>query len=279
MLRMIPCLLLALSATAAAWSNDACGDAAAPCAVDDGVYYAALPEMPAGAPAVLWLYGFGGSGEKALANTGFVDRFTERGYAMILPEALPFQGDGPRAWGVRDGWTDRRDDVAYLRTVLDDAAARFGLDRSRVLVAGFSVGGSMVWDFACLAPDAAAAFAPVSGGFWEPMATECAAPVHMLHTHGFTDTVVPLEGRPIEGHDFQGRQSDIFAGLQLWRRTLGCGTRADAAEADDRFWRKTWSTCAGGSLELVLHAGGHQIPQGWTAMALDWFEALPAWDE
>lgn len=260
---------------AAARAQDSCGGIGAPCTVDGGIYHAALPETPAGAPMVLWLYGFGGSAEKVVGNTGFTGRFTGRGYAVIAPDALPFQDDGPRAWGFRAGWDFPRDDVAYLGAVLDDAAARFGLDRTRVLAAGFSIGGSMVWDLACLAPDAAAGYAPISGGFWEPMATECAGPVHMLHTHGFTDRTVPLEGRPIGDGDFHSQQGDIWAGLALWRRTLGCGTRADEAETDDRFWRKIWSDCDAGSLTLVLHGGGHGIPEGWTAMALDWFEALP----
>ena len=59
-----------------------------------------------------------------------------------------------------------RDDVAFIRSVIDDAAERFHLDRDRVLLTGFSRGASMVWDVACIAPDTATAYASVSGGFW-----------------------------------------------------------------------------------------------------------------
>lgn len=41
----------------------------------------------------------------------------------------------------------------------------------------------------------------------------------------------------------------------------------------DGLWRKRWS-CELGSLELVLHKGGHGLPKGWTKIALDWFESL-----
>jgi polyhydroxybutyrate depolymerase len=135
----------------------------------------------------------------------------------------------------------------------------------------------MVWDIACLAPGTAAAYAPVAGGFWDPLPEGCAGPAHILHTHGFTDRVVPLEGRPIGDGDFRAQQGDIYAGLAIWRRTLGCGTRADAEEAAGDIWRKTWSGCrAGGSLTFVLHPGEHAIPRDWQDMALDWFEELPA---
>lgn len=39
---------------------------------------------------------------------------------------------------------------------------------------------------------------------------------------------------------------------------------------------RSWSECADGSrLALVLHPGGHMIPPGWGALALDWFEGGP----
>jgi polyhydroxybutyrate depolymerase len=41
----------------------------------------------------------------------------------------------------------------------------------------------------------------------------------------------------------------------------------------DGLWRKLWS-CESGSLELVLHKGGHGFPTGWTKIVLDWFESL-----
>ncbi len=66
----------------------------------------------------------------------------------------------------------------------------------------------MVWDLACKAPDSAQACAAVAGAFWEPMAETCAAPVHLRHTHGFKDGLVPFEGREggWQGYPFQPGQ-------------------------------------------------------------------------
>lgn len=252
-----------------------CGGKESPCEISGGAYHIAVPEGWQGGPAVMHLHGFGGSGAKVIGNTGFVNRFLARGYAVIAPTGRRWAGEGtPRDWSVRDGVTYPRDDVRFLQSVLADAAARAGVNPARVLMTGFSRGGSMVWEMACLAPGAAAAYAPASGGFWLPMTEDCAGPVRLLHTHGFADPVVPLEGRRIVNDKVDITQGDIWQGLQLWRREMGCRSNAAGHAIASGLWRKRWA-CEEGSLELVLHKGGHGLPKGWSALVLDWFEALP----
>lgn len=253
----------------------ACGAADDPCTIASGEYHIALPQGWQGGPAILHLHGFGGSGAKVLKNTGLVQGFTARGYAVIAPTAIPYREGKPNDWSVRDGDTYPRDDFTFLRDVLADAVSRVSVDPDEILLTGFSRGGSMVWDMACVAPDQVRAYAPIAGGFWFPRIADCAGPVHMLHTHGFADPVVPLEGRSIE--IFDGRvfvQRDIWEGLQLWRRVNVCPDTPNAHDIGDRFWRKRWA-CENGSLEIALHAGGHGLPGTWADLALDWFESLP----
>lgn len=253
-----------------------CGGETNPCKIANGEYHIAVPDGWQGGPAVVHLHGYGSTGAKVIRNQDFVEPFTARGYAVIAPTARRWLENKPTDWSVRDGWnTYPRHDVRFLSDVLADAATRADVDPGRVLLSGFSRGGSMVWDMACLAPDFARGYAPVSGGFWLPMTEACIGPVHMLHTHGFTDEIVPLEGRVLHSAEFDVTitQADIWEGLQLWRRENGC--RRDAAEHEvaDHLWRKRWS-CEFGSLELVLHDAGHGLPEGWANIALDWFENL-----
>jgi len=187
----------------------------------------------------------------------------------------PGSGFGP-GWSFHPERPVQRDELAFAREVIADAAARHGVDPARVILSGFSIGGSLAWYLACRDADLAAAYAPVAGAFWRPHPGigSCDGPVRMLHTHGWRDTVVPLEGRPLGG----GRiyQGDVFVGLQVLRAANGCsGLRADAFDTEGRFWRRAWTECrAGSALELALHEGGHTVPAGWSEMALDWFEAL-----
>lgn len=270
---MMRAVLLALTLIAWAGQAAACGGAASPCTIPGGEYRVVLPAGAVRPPALVWLHGWGGSAEAAVRD-GMVQRLAARGWALIAPEGLA-AGDSPnRNWSVRDGRPYPRDDVAFLRSVVADAVARHGIDGARVLLSGFSRGGSMVWDAACLAPGLARAYAPVAGAFWEPLAAGCAGPVDLLHVHGWTDRTVPLEGRPLRGGALL--QGDVWESLDILRQTNGCdGLQADAASAADGLWERHWTGCAGGRIDLLLHPGGHVVPPWWLDRALDWFEALP----
>ena len=250
-----------------------CGTRESPCEVDSGKYFVALPEDAEIKGSVIWLHGAAGSGAKA-ASGGFAKRFTGRGYALIAP-----QGDismlSHSDWSVNDGVAWPRDDVAYLNAVRADAVRRFGLDPDRVLLAGFSRGGSMVWDVACRDPEFARGFAAVAGSFWEPMVEICPAPIHLRHTHGFGDRLVPFEGRKGEYQGYNFEQGDLMKGINVWRRVNGCMGSAENDAKDETLWQKRWAECDAGSITLTLTAKGHGIPKGWTDRVLDWFEALP----
>ncbi len=260
--------LLCLTTTAHAGCNDA-GD---PCEVPLGTYHLAKPQSDSPTPALIFLHGAGGNGKSITRNK----TYTERGYAVIGPNGLkrPNSRFGP-GWSFIPGREKLRDEAAFIREIIEDAVENHNVDADQIMIAGFSVGGSMTTYLACEDPTLAKAFAPVAGGFWRPHPemTACAGPVKLLHTHGWRDRTVPLEGRPLGGGTiFQG---DIFVTLQIWRETNGCdGMRADSFDTEGAFWRRKWDTCSDGALEFAMHQGAHGIPKGWSEMALDWFEAL-----
>lgn len=274
-----PRFALTLITAAALWfcapyARAECGAQAAPCVLDQGEYFVALPDAPQGVPAVLWLHGYGRSGAMMVAKTAATAPFIARGYAVILPSGQRyFEGSDALDWGVRDGHDAPRDDIAFLRAVLSDAISRFSLDDTRIIAAGFSRGGSMVWDLACLAPDTAAAYAAVAGAFWEPMAGDCAAPVNLYHTHGFGDRLVPFEGREVTFQKIRFVQGSVMKGVNIWRRENGCMGSAKNDTADGTL-RKRWTDCTAGSVTLSLVPGGHAVPKGWRDEVLDWFEGL-----
>lgn len=257
---------------------DACGPAPdAACDVPLGIFRIALPEGVENPSAVVFLHGWGHSAEGVMANAGMIDLLAGRGYALIAPDGIATEHMlGRKTWDVLRRPGHPRDDVAFIREVVDAAAARHGVDRHRILLAGFSNGGTMAWNVACLAPDLARAYAPVAGALWEPMPERCAGPADLFHVHGWTDRVVPLEGRPLGGSVVQG---DVWKSLALLRDAGGCADlQPDAAAAEGDAWWRRWTGCAGGSILLRLHPGGHTMPEGWLGRALDWFEGLPRRD-
>lgn len=252
-----------------------CGSDTGPCTISEGEYHAVLPaEEPADGqtrPVVVFLHGAGGTGAGTLRNTTLTEGLTKRGYAVLAPTASRQFGDGKgRSWNFFPGWTGR-DETAFLQSVVQDASTRFGTDTENVLLSGFSAGAFMVTYLACDTPENFAAYAPVSGGFWRPQPENCAGPVNLFQTHGWRDSVVPLEGRFLGGGRYQ--QGDILAGLELWRATNSClDEKPQGFEMTGAFWRRSWD--CDGVLEFALFPGGHSIPKGWPDMVLDWFEAL-----
>jgi polyhydroxybutyrate depolymerase len=254
-----------------------CGSSPEACTIPTGSYHAVLPPAADDAPpAVLFLHGWGGDGMGTLTNRGMVDALIARGYAVIAVDGSPRAGRSGRGWNFRADHQGR-DDAAFAAAVADDAAVRFGLDRDRMILAGFSVGGSMVSYIACATPDAFSAYAPISGNFWRPHPEACAGPVRMFHIHGWTDGTVPLEGRRIRSAGVQ--QGDVFQAMEIWRATNGC-TRSNPDGFDtvgDTQIRRWDESCApGSSLAMALHPGGHKVPKGWADMMLDWFEGRDA---
>lgn len=263
-------ILAALGAATTAQAG--CGPSSDACEILSGSYHIELPEQAGSSPvpAVLFLHGYGSSGAGSLKNRRMVRGLTDRGYAVIAPDALPRHGK-KRSWNFFPGWKGR-DEALFLQNVAADAAEKFDLERSNMVLAGFSAGAFMVNYLACDEPESFAAYAPVSGGFWRPQPDNCVGPVRLFQTHGWSDSVVPLEGRYLGGGQFQ--QGDIFAGLELWRETNHCLEQApDRLSAEGPVMRRRWSCKAGADIDFVLFPQGHRVPGNWSGWMLDWFES------
>ncbi|MEM0943464.1 MAG: polyhydroxybutyrate depolymerase [Pseudomonadota bacterium] len=241
------------------------------CDAPGGSYALAVPAGEGPFPVLMHLHGMGGTGPGTIRG-GTASRAVERGYAVIAPTGFQPGRRYPKNWAVFDRQTPARDDIAFLKGVMAAASARAPLDLDRVLLAGFSRGGSMVWDIACRAPEMARAFAPVAGAFWDDLPESCARPVDLFHTPGWMDRTVPLEGRSFrEGAIVQG---DVWASLFILRETNGCVNRQpETGSAEGARWWRHWSDCQAGRIDLMLHPGGHGVPKGWADEILDWFEA------
>lgn len=271
-------LIAVVLALCAGASNAGCLQDAAACQIDSGTYHIERPnelDPQVKIPAVVFLHGWGGSGQATMSNRGMIKALMARGYAVIAPDGR-LRDTGPgRTWDFHPAraTTAMRDEASFVAAVADDAAARHGIDRDRVILAGFSIGGSTTSYIACKTPLAFAAFAPVAGSFWNPLPDGCAGPVRLLHVHGWTDTTVPLEGRRLSSGVTQG---DVFASMAIWRKTNSCQQpRPDGFDRTDGFQVRRWTGCTPSSaLGFALHDGGHGIPKGWADLVLDWFEGL-----
>jgi polyhydroxybutyrate depolymerase len=249
-----------------------CNGAPVPCTVANGTYHIAVPQGATGPfPAILLLHGYGGEGVGSIRNKGMVNLMLARGYAVIAPDGQQRRNGAGRTWDFHPDRPATRDEVAFLILVADDTAAKYNLKRDDMLLAGFSIGGSMTSYVACAAPNAFAAYAPMAGSFWRPHPRSCAGPVRLLHTHGKADKTVPLLGREV-GSGF--KQGNVYEAMGIWRATNNCP--CDAPDDENKVGLYTiqhWDTYTPVSrLDFALHDGGHSIPKGWTKLAMDRYE-------
>ncbi|WP_405340837.1 carbohydrate binding domain-containing protein [Fibrobacter sp.] len=90
--------------------------------------------------------------------------------------------------GENKAWDISGDkDINFLKAIINNMYEKYGIDKKRVYVSGFSMGGMMSYHAANKMGDMIAAIAPVSGG-GSPNSPKRAMPI--MHTHGTTDDVV-----------------------------------------------------------------------------------------
>ncbi|MEJ1937214.1 PHB depolymerase family esterase, partial [Nostoc sp. NIES-2111] len=212
-------LLLCLAPAA-----QACSDTT-PCAVEGGEYLVRAPKGWDGQrplPAVVFLHGYAASAEGIMQDEALGRLMSEAGVLLVAPQGLAPPDGGERGWSLPVFSGRERDDVAFLGRVVDDVGRRYPLDRARLLGAGFSLGGSMLWYVACRAPGTFAAYAPVAGAFWVPEPGTCAGAVSLRHVHGTADTTVPMTGRTIHTRTGPITQGDVLKSAAVLRATDGC---------------------------------------------------------
>ena len=240
------------------------------CEVEGGYYLVAPPLGWDGfspVPVVVYFHGWNSSPEGTFRNRAMINAITRRGAVFVAPFARTGYwrqiGDGRAEPG--------RDELAYVRAVMEDIAREWPIDQNRTLASGFSRGASLVWNLACYAGTLFRAYAPISGGFWSSTPKNCpTGPVNLRHIHGTADRVVAYDQIGIYN------SMPIPEGMKALRALNGCSEAHNSISYSGSLVCRGWKGCASGkTLELCLHKGGHSIPAEWVAEGFDWMLTLP----
>ncbi|MBA2664291.1 MAG: alpha/beta fold hydrolase [Bradymonadaceae bacterium] len=232
-------------------------------------YLLAAPEGIAGrAPLVLVLHGGNGNAAKTQRAFGLNALAAREGFVVAYPEAIN------HLWN--DGRDDAEfqditiDDVGYLLAVVEDAASKLAIDRSRVYVLGFSNGGMMTQRLACEQTATFAGFATLIAQMPEPLAARCkpSAPAPMMFINGTADPIMPFDGGTVLKK--RGRVTSTRASTAFWREHNGCLNQTTRAthdrDPDDALLTHVDTydqACAQAPVVLVtVEGGGHTWPGG-----------------
>ncbi len=234
------------------------------------------------APAQMEISGLrriaGADGFVVLAPSGVIPMSSPIAAARARPEP-----GGGWAWNVPGVPTTAgafpppgaRDDLEFLRRVLDVAADRFGTDPARTYVTGFSGGARMACALACRLADRIAAIAPVAGlragrpdtrDVTVPDPGDCrpSRPVPVVAFHGLRDEVNPYGGSPDLRWGYP-----VPVAAEAWARWNGCRAEATSEAVGGSATRLRWADPGGvgavddGGADVELYTvtdGGHTWP-------------------
>lgn len=252
-------------------------------------YRVYLPRGWSGAsPAVFVFHGEGGSADTVQSYARFEPIADEEGFVVVYPEGVgrnwDYKPGAPvvrsRGFGAlysKEGTsveTDRRfDDVALVRSIVEELADRGVIDPGRVFATGISSGAMFCHRLASEASDLVAGIAPVSGGMSEPVASRFSPryQVSFLAMIGEDDPLMPSSGGPIAAilPQDRGRVAPVDETIARYLRLDGISgepsvtTLPDAPEDDGTTTRVyRYPPGKGGALVTIyrIEGAGHNWP-------------------
>lgn len=167
--------------------------------------------LPAGAPLVFILHGYGGSAD-AYFNSGTIQKFKtladERKVLLCYPQAT--QDSKNTGWNVYYPWqiaaaTEMKvDDCEFICTLAKHLQATYNVSTKNVFLTGMSNGGEMCYLMAYRKPKEFAAIASMAGLTLVEMAKrhDYTEPVAFMEVHGTGDTTSRWEGDPVNQYNW-----------------------------------------------------------------------------
>jgi polyhydroxybutyrate depolymerase len=144
-------------------------------------------------PLLIVLAGYGGTGAVTSDYLGFTQLAADQGIFLVTPDGL-LDDRFNNAWNPEVDQFPQFD-VVYLQAIIHDLEARYSIDKSRVFVAGHSLGAHMAHRMACDASGDVAAIMAFAGQVSTDPA-DC-APAHAISVvdiHGTADRSIGYNG-------------------------------------------------------------------------------------
>ena len=156
--------------------------------------------------------------------------------------AYPRGATGYSTWDISGD-----QDTKWITQIIDQLATDYKIDKKRVYMSGFSMGGMLSYHAMGKIADKIAAFAPCSGYLMMGAGT-AQRPVPIFHTHGTSDNVVGYDG--------------LENNLKSYRQQFKCPDKAEVEDnhpnGENRATLYTWGPCDNGIYVKHLKLEGRQ---------------------
>ena len=167
------------------------------------------------APIVFLLHGYTGLASMMNLATKMNDVADEFGFVVVYPQGLI--ANRVTHWNA-DLDLSENDDIGFIVELAGFLHTEYGFSDENVFSSGFSNGGFMSYTLACKASTSFKAIASMSGVMSGETWDSCdpIEPVPVLHIHGTSDGVVPIDGSMSE-YGGWGGAPDLDTIIEFWK--------------------------------------------------------------
>ena len=228
-------------------------------------------------PLLINLHGYSGESAVHSSYTFLQAMAKERGLAYVAPDGT-IDSLQNQFWNASTACCNFNDiavdDVAYLKSLIDEASQKVSIDPMRIYLFGHSNGHFMSYKFLCSTEGIIAAVAGLAGATNE----SCdGRPTNILHIHGTADQTILFGG----GDLFGKRYPSVDETLAQWAEINSCSSSKESefelmqAMVGQETTNRTYS-CSKADLELWRINGGVHTPaldKEFANKVLDWLLA------
>ena len=202
------------------------------------VYVYAPSGLKDNSPLLMSFHGMDQDPNYQQSNTHWEAVADTAGFVVAYPKGAT----GYSTWDISGD-----QDTKWITQIIDQMANDYKIDKKRVYMSGFSMGGMLSYHAMGKIADKIAAFAPCSGYLMMGAGT-AQRPVPIFHTHGTSDNVVGYDG--------------LENNLKSYRQQFKCPDKAEVEEnhpnSENRATLYTWGPCDNGIYVKHLKLEGRQ---------------------
>ncbi|MEK6481949.1 fasciclin domain-containing protein [Catalinimonas sp. 4WD22] len=223
-------------------------------------------------PLVLNFHGFNSGPEQQMAFSQMNLAADDAHFLVAYPAGLtvnnPLSDQQGPGWNVINATLSDNDDIDFSRKVVEHIAADYQVDHYKIHATGFSMGASMAYEIACLAPDLIASVAAVGGTMDQTIINRCERdkPISLLQIHGTDDPILPFDGIEVGGAVFPPAPETAA----FWAEQSDCELEPESEDLPDNDTNDNstvtlfvYQNCDDSEvLFYQVNGGGHSWPGG-----------------
>lgn len=202
------------------------------------VYVYAPSNLADNSPLLMSFHGMDQDPNYQQSNTHWEAVADTAGFVVAYPKGAT----GYSTWDINGD-----QDTKWITQIIDQLANDYKINKKRVYMSGFSMGGMLSYHAMGKIADKIAAFAPCSGYLMMGAGT-AQRPVPIFHTHGTSDNVVGYDG--------------LENNLKSYRNQFKCPSQAEVENnhpnSENKATLYTWGPCDNGIYVKHLKLEGRQ---------------------